>query len=97
MTDKEGRYLFKTIKPGAYLAGRNWTRPPHIHFKVSSPGFRPFITQLYFAGDDYQATDYILNDVPTAQRDRVIVQLESPEGDDEPDARRGRFDLTLLK
>ena len=75
----------------------NWTRPPHIHFKVSYATFRPFITQMYFAGDAYQATDYILNDVPTDQRARVIVQLESPGADYEPEARLGRFDLTLLK
>jgi len=57
VTDKEGRYLFKTIKPGSYQAGRNWTRPPHIHFKVSHGDFRPFITQMYFAGDAHQQRD----------------------------------------
>jgi protocatechuate 3,4-dioxygenase beta subunit len=97
VTDKEGRYLFKTIKPGSYQAERNWTRPPHIHFKVSHATFRPFITQMYFAGDAYQATDYILNDVPADQRARVIVQVESPGAEYEPDARLGRFDLTLSK
>ena len=97
VTDKEGRYLFKTIKPGSYQAGRDWTRPSHIHFKVSHDTFRPFITQMYFAGDAYQATDYILNDVPADQRARVIVQLESSSADYEPDARLGRFDLTLSK
>jgi protocatechuate 3,4-dioxygenase, beta subunit len=96
VTDKEGRYLFKTIKPGSYQAGRNWTRPPHIHFKVSHGDFRPFITQMYFAGDAYQQTDYILNEVPADQRDRVIVQLGSPGAEYEPDARLGHFDLTLL-
>ena len=97
ITDQEGRYLFKTIKPGSYQAGRNWTRPSHIHFKVSHAGFRPFITQMYFAGDGHQATDYILNDVPADQRAQVIVQLESPGADYEPNARLGRFDLTLSK
>ena len=32
--DSEGRYRFKTIKPGAYPVGGNWVRPPHIHFDV---------------------------------------------------------------
>ena len=97
VTDQEGRYLFKTIKPGSYQAGRHWTRPPHIHFKVSHADFRPFITQMYFAGDAYQATDYILNDVPADQRTRVIVQLDSPGEEYEREARVGRFDLTLLR
>jgi protocatechuate 3,4-dioxygenase beta subunit len=30
-TDSEGRYRFKTTKPGAYPATKTWTRPPHIH------------------------------------------------------------------
>lgn len=97
VTDKDGRYLFKTIKPGSYQAGRNWTRPPHIHFKVSHADFHPFITQMYFAGGAYQATDHILNDVAPNERDHVMVQLEPPGADYEPDARLGRFDLTLLR
>jgi protocatechuate 3,4-dioxygenase, beta subunit len=97
VTDKDGRYLFKTIKPGSYQAGRNWTRPPHIHFKVSHAKFRPFITQMYFVGDAFQASDYILNDVPSNERERVVVQLEQPGADYEPDARVGRFDLTLSR
>ena len=34
-TDAEGRYKFKTIKPGAYPTGSNTMRPPHIHFRLS--------------------------------------------------------------
>jgi protocatechuate 3,4-dioxygenase beta subunit len=63
---------------------------------VSHGDFRPFITQMYFAGDAHQQTDYILNEVPANQRDRVIVQLGSPGAEYEPDARLGHFDLTLL-
>lgn len=96
MTDKDGRYMFKTIKPGSYLAGRNWTRPPHIHFKVSHGDFRPFITQMYFTGDAHQSTDYILNDVPEDERDRVVVRLDQAGAGYETNARLGRFDLTLL-
>ena len=38
-TDAEGRYSFTTIKPGAYGVDDSWTRPPHIHYKVSRRGF----------------------------------------------------------
>ena len=34
VADKQGRYRLLTIKPGAYPVDKNWTRPPHIHFKV---------------------------------------------------------------
>ena len=48
-TDAEGRYRFKTIKPGAYPATPNWMRPPHLHFEVIGKINR-MITQMYFPG-----------------------------------------------
>src|SRR5260370_30955831 len=47
-TDAQGRYRIKTIKPGAYPAGPDRMRPPHIHFDV--PGKRTrFVTTSYIA------------------------------------------------
>ena len=51
-SDKEGAFSFKTIKPGAYPASRNWVRPPHIHVKVWANGYFPLITQIYFEPAD---------------------------------------------
>lgn len=48
LTDADGRYAFRTIVPGAYLAEPGRYRPPHVHFKVKARGFRPLTTQLYF-------------------------------------------------
>ena len=47
-TDQEGRYSFKTIKPGKYPG-----RTPHIHMcvrnaKMGPPGESDLITQLFF-------------------------------------------------
>ncbi len=61
-TDPEGRYRFKTIKPAAYPAGPNLIRPAHIHFQVSGRQDR-LVTQMYFDGDPYNATDPFLNSV----------------------------------
>jgi protocatechuate 3,4-dioxygenase beta subunit len=94
-TDREGRYLFKTIMPGRYQAGPGWTRPAHVHFKVHRPGMREMTTQMYFAGDPFHETDSILNDVPSAERSRVIVELEAPDREYEPEAKVCRFDLIL--
>lgn len=94
-TDKEGRYLFKTIKPGAYPIGRGGVRPSHIHFKVTHRDFREFITQMYFAGDPHQDKDGILNDVPSPERARLIVPMEPPPPDYERDAKICRFEVTL--
>ena len=95
LTDADGRYRFKTIKPGEYEAGHGWIRPAHIHFKVHTPDRRELTTQLYFAGDPYQEKDYILNDVPAAERSRVMVKLEEAGQEFETGSRVCRFDLTL--
>jgi protocatechuate 3,4-dioxygenase, beta subunit len=95
ITDKDGRYQFKTIKPGAYSIGAGRIRPSHIHFKVTHPNFPDFVTQLYFTGDSYQDKDGILNSIPPAQRNQVIVGMEAPARENEQDAKTARFDLTL--
>ena len=94
-TDADGRYLFKTIKPAAYSAGRDWIRPSHIHFKVRWPESREWTTQMYFAGDPHQDRDYILNDIPVAERRQVIVEMQVPTREYEPASRLCRFDITL--
>ncbi len=55
-TNDDGRYVLHTIVPGRYLNGDRY-RPAHIHVKVHAPGRRELTTQLYFAGDPYNAGD----------------------------------------
>lgn len=43
----DGTYRFTTDVPGKYPG-----RPPHIHFKVFAPGYRPLTTQLYLRGTE---------------------------------------------
>ena len=66
-TDSEGRYRFKTIKPAAYPAGPNLTRPAHIHFQVTGRQDR-LVTQMYFENDPYNNTDPFLAPPPVARR-----------------------------
>ncbi len=53
VTDEQGDYWFKTIVPGFYPIDleTGLYRPSHLHFKLLSPGGAPFVTQLYFRGD----------------------------------------------
>lgn len=54
LTDSDGFYVFRTIKPGPYpwRNGPNDWRPAHIHVSVSGPSIATrLITQLYFEGD----------------------------------------------
>ena len=59
-SDDNGDFRFKTVIPGAYDAGQGWTRPPHLHFKVSKTGFLELTTQMYFAGESLNDEDYLL-------------------------------------
>ena len=80
LTDAEGGYCFRTVKPGAYPF-RNYVnswRPAHIHFSLSGSGFaQRLITQMYFEGDPLIAQDALLNVVPdAAARARLVAALD---------------------
>src|SRR6266567_5564576 len=83
-TDAEGRYRMKTIKPGAYPAGPNRMRPPHIHFEVTGTSNR-VVTQMYFAGEPWNDKDPALQGAG-ANKDRLIVTPQPPTQGLEPDA-----------
>lgn len=90
-TDAEGRYRFRTIKPGAYQVSGEWSRPPHIHFKVARRGYQELTTQMYFAGDPLNDVDRLLQSVPEDQRAMLVVPF-SADGESTP---TGRFDVVL--
>lgn len=90
LTDGGGSYRFRTIRPVPYPG-----RTPHIHFAVSAPGFRRFVTQMYVAGEPRNDRDGVLMGVPDpAARARLIVPLR-PAPDTEADALAGTFDIIL--
>lgn len=91
-TDAEGRYRFRTIKPGPYQVDDAWSRPPHIHFKVARRGFHELTTQMYFAGDPLNDLDRLLASVPESERGMLIVDFRRAAQSDTP---QGRFDLVL--
>ena len=69
-TDSEGRFSFRSIKPGAYpvpIEGptgdllkaqqrHNW-RPAHLHFLIHKPGYKTIASQVYSNDDQYLETD----------------------------------------
>lgn len=77
-TDANGRYAFKTIRPGAYPADADWWRPPHIHFKVARRGYRELTTQMYFQGEALNDVDRILQGLPEPERLSVVATREAP-------------------
>jgi protocatechuate 3,4-dioxygenase beta subunit len=77
LTDSEGKYLFRTILPGAYPADTDWTRPPHIHYKVHKRGYMELTTQLYFAGNPLNSADKILARLPMNEQNKVVQPIET--------------------
>lgn len=96
VTDAKGEYLFKTIIPGAYPADKDWWRPPHIHFKVHKRGYKELTSQLYFAGEELNETDLILQQLSKEDQKRVIVEL-LPSSGKLNWAKVGTFDITIEK
>ena len=74
ITDSEGRYRYRTIRPGIYAFGGT-PRPRHIHFDISSRQAR-LTTQMYFPGEKENALEKIKED------SLLVAQTAKPLGDD---------------
>ena len=55
-TNKEGRYEFRTIKPGSYPGSTN---PAHIHAYISGPGYPEYWIDEYHFEDDRFISDEV--------------------------------------
>ncbi|MDZ7750553.1 MAG: protocatechuate 3,4-dioxygenase [Gammaproteobacteria bacterium] len=87
MTDGDGRYRFRTIRPVPYPG-----RTPHIHIAVRPLGERPFVTQLYVAGEERNDGDFLYRRVPAEKRELVTAAFR-PAGDGE--LLQARWDVVL--
>ncbi|MEM6462502.1 MAG: protocatechuate 3,4-dioxygenase subunit beta [Pseudomonadota bacterium] len=98
ITDDQGYYALRTVKPGPYPwpNGVNDWRPSHIHFSVFGYGFaQRLITQMYFEGDPLIPLCPIVN---TINDPAAIEQLTAPldMADTIPmDALAYKFDIVL--
>lgn len=98
LTDDQGYYAFRTVKPGAYPWRNhvnNW-RPAHVHISVFGSAFiQRLITQCYFEGDPLVAKCPIVSAVPSqAARDRLVASLDL-DASLPLDAIAYRFDIVL--
>tara|TARA_R110002012_G_scaffold119341_3_gene268464 strand:- start:4144 stop:4875 length:732 start_codon:yes stop_codon:yes gene_type:complete len=98
VTDENGGYSFRTIKPGPYPwpNGVNDWRPAHIHFSVFGNGFaQRLITQMYFEGDPLIWKCPIVKTIPSrAAIEQLIAPLDM-ENTVPMDARAYKFDMVL--
>ncbi|OKL38548.1 catechol 1,2-dioxygenase [Pontibacter flavimaris] len=83
ITDEQGRYRFKSILPVGYscppggatdqflkAVGRHGSRPAHIHFFVTAPGYRKLTTQINIEGDPL-----IWDDFAFATREELVPHI----------------------
>ena len=87
-TDAAGAYRFRTIRPVPYES-----RPPHIHFQVTHPRFRPLVTQMYVVGEP--GRENLAYFGGQRVRDALSVTLRPAEGA-EAGALSARFDIVLV-
>ncbi|MGR3502468.1 protocatechuate 3,4-dioxygenase subunit beta [Pseudaestuariivita sp.] len=80
LTQADGTYAFRTIRPGPYPwpNGPNSWRPAHIHLSLFGTSFaQRLITQMYFEGDPLIALCPIVQSVPDpAAIDRLTARLD---------------------
>lgn len=78
VTDAQGRYRFRTIKPVPYPG-----RVPHIHVRVVTPEGNELATQLYIAGWPGLEKDGVYRRIGSeAQRQSVLAEFRPSPDDD---------------
>ena len=98
ITDEDGGYRFRTIKPGPYPwpnGPNNW-RPAHIHFSVCGHGFaQRLITQMYFEGDPLIWRCPIVRTIPDRRAIELLIAPLDMANTIPMDARAYKFDIVL--
>jgi protocatechuate 3,4-dioxygenase beta subunit len=103
-SDAEGRFRFKTIKPGAYPVSPTEQRTPHIHFDVRGRHNR-LTTQMFFPGEPLNEKDILLAEtrsrfenlkVTVTSADALIAKTLPPTKDFEAGATRFAWDVVLV-
>lgn len=88
-TLSDGVYRFKTIIPGRYLNGSTY-RPSHIHFRITAPGQRELVSQIYFKEDPFIDADPWASKANAKERILTI-------GKDANDVDTITFDIHLIE
>lgn len=83
ITDRQGRYRFVTVKPGAYPVGAGRFRTRHIHVDVAGRINR-LMTQMYFPGDPLNGADMLLRQLNPSEAGAVTARADGATADGRP-------------
>lgn len=76
-TDQDGRFRFRTIKPGAVREAGDFTHAPHVNVTLFARGLlRHLTTRIYFGDEPLNQADPVLNVVPAARRATLLAHAE---------------------
>ncbi len=90
MTDRQGRYYFRTIKPVPYPG-----RTPHIHFAVSHNGRRLLTTQMLIKGNPQNERDGLYRRIQDPEQRKLVLADFKPIPDSKLGELSAKFDLVL--
>ena len=84
ISDKDGRYLFSTVRPAPYTVpddgpvgellhatGRHPWRPSHLHFIVTAKGCRQLVTEVFPSDDPYLDEDAVFG-----VREQLVMEYQ---------------------
>ncbi|MEY4428225.1 MAG: protocatechuate 3,4-dioxygenase subunit beta [Pseudomonadota bacterium] len=98
VTDENGYYAYRTVKPGPYPwrnRANEW-RPAHIHYSISGDGWaQRLITQLYFEGDPLIQHCPIIKTIRSEEQVRSLIAPLDLDQAVPMDSLCYRFDITL--
>ncbi len=109
--DDLGRYWLTTVLPAPYSipmdgpvgalftwAQRSQWRPAHYHFIIRACGYRPIVTEVFFAGGDYVDSDAVfgVRKPLIAPVEDVTSETKLPQPLSRRPTKMVRFDFTLV-
>ncbi|HET6157350.1 MAG TPA: protocatechuate 3,4-dioxygenase subunit beta [Dongiaceae bacterium] len=98
VSDAQGRYSFRTIRPGPYPFpndGCAW-RPAHIHLSIFGQAFlQRLVTQFYFEGDPLISRCVIVNTISNPAAIASLIAKLDMESMQAFDCLAYRFDIVL--
>jgi protocatechuate 3,4-dioxygenase beta subunit len=94
ITNADGIYNFKTVKPGAYPGAEGRMRPPHLHFLVTARPNR-LVTQMYFPEEPLNETDELLGSAEN--KESIIAKVAPASRDAESGALVMTWDIVLSR
>ena len=75
VTDGQGLYRFRTIRPVAYPG-----RTPHVHARLVTPEGRELVTQIYMVDEPGNRSDFIFRSL--GRRGQAAVSIDPVRRDD---------------